>query len=281
MVKRTIATVLAAAGLLVVAGAVEAQNYSDRSLRGSYIFRGDGTVTDVDAPSVGRIVYDGEGGCTSRFFLNFGGTLLQFNTDAPGGSCSYSVTSKGSGRLDGVYRGPQGLVEFNGQMMLVDDGASSGEVFWTATDPDGQTVGRGVIKKQRPGVNAQNFSERSLRGTWVHRTTGTVQGIDTPGVGRGDFDGAGSCGDGAVRWVLVFGGPTVGIGPGGTCTYTVSPQGLYRSSFVGSLANGAPAAFDWVGYIVDDTDGHAELWSVIVDPAGSTVGRGVSKRQQP
>ena len=48
----------------------------------------------VDAPSVGRTVYDGAGGCQSRLFLNLGGTIVEFNTNA-GGSCTYTVGPQG------------------------------------------------------------------------------------------------------------------------------------------------------------------------------------------
>jgi len=48
----------------------------------------------VDAPSIGRTVYDGAGGCQSRLFLNLGGTIVEFNTNA-GGSCTYTVGPQG------------------------------------------------------------------------------------------------------------------------------------------------------------------------------------------
>ena len=280
MTRVTAVLIILGAMFALTVGPAEAQDYSERSLRGSYIFRGYGTVGGVDTPSVGRNVYDGAGGCESRAFLNFGGTIVEFNTRPAGGSCSYTVTPKGYAELSLVYIGPEGPVPFDVQVMIVDDRPTSGEAFWTATDPSGSTVGRGVLKKQTPGLDASNFGDRSMRGTWTFRTTGTVQGVDTPATGRISYDGAGTCSE-AESWTLLFGGTLVPLGPATTCTYSVSPWGLYRSSYVGRLADGTPAAFDWVAFVVDDTNQNGELWAVIVDTDGQTVGRGVGKKQKP
>jgi hypothetical protein len=84
-VKTDLLVLMLATMLAVAAAPAQAQSYSANSLRGSYVYRGYGTVQGVDAPSVGRVVYDGAGTCSNDLMLNFGGTLVSFTTEADGG----------------------------------------------------------------------------------------------------------------------------------------------------------------------------------------------------
>ena len=84
--------------MVVVATPVQAQNYSERSLRGAYVFLSQGTIGGVSTPAVGRIDFDGRGECTNAIQLNFGGVILPLTADENGGSCGYTVGPNGFGK---------------------------------------------------------------------------------------------------------------------------------------------------------------------------------------
>ena len=141
-VKTDLLVLMLVTVLGVAAASVQAQSFSTNSLRGSYVYRGYGTVQGVDAPSVGRVVYDGAGTCSNHLMLNFGGTLVSYTTKKDGGSCTYTVNGDGIANQPMVFIGADGSpVAFTIDFVIVDDGDMIGESFWIASDPNGQSPG--------------------------------------------------------------------------------------------------------------------------------------------
>lgn len=129
-------------------GLAQAENFSDRTLRGPYAYGIDGVVGDTPGASIGRTVFDGKGGCSSIIFFNFGGTILFLKTIEPD-DCFYTVYPDGTGLLEVNFRasasdpGNTFIVNF----VIV----NQKKLFFVSTDSANQTVALGVLEKQRGG----------------------------------------------------------------------------------------------------------------------------------
>lgn len=148
MLKRALYTVLSmCAVLMVFASQVQAQPYSERTLRGVWVFQGSGNIGGTPAVNVGRQVFDGRGNCTLEGRLNFGGTVIPLTTERPGGSCVYTVDSNGLGHQEITVVDPGGVAS----TFLIDVALiNKGEYFWTSSDSLGNTVAHGTTRRQRP-----------------------------------------------------------------------------------------------------------------------------------
>lgn len=115
---------LVAAGLLVALGFLAAvsvqstaaaaeggndRSFSARSIKGSYGFstNGFGMVLPPSAPvsipaaTLGRIVFDGQGGCSISLRANFNGQFAS----AESGTCTYTVNADGIGTNSATFPG--------------------------------------------------------------------------------------------------------------------------------------------------------------------------------
>ena len=115
---------LVAAGLLVALGllaAVSAQStaaaaeggndrtFSVRSIKGSYGFSTNGfgmvlppsVPAPIPAADVGRIVFDGNGGCSINLTANFNGQVM----NAQSATCTYTVNADGTGTNIATFPG--------------------------------------------------------------------------------------------------------------------------------------------------------------------------------
>ena len=139
---------IACLGLVAFVGSAEAQRFSDKSLWGAYGFQTDASIEGAgSAPAVGRVVYDGAGGCSATGWINLGGDLIPVSTLLPGGSWTYSVTGEGfyEAELVGVFPDTS-LEAFTNAGVLVSD--SPIEILILVADPDRFTIGRGIVKRQ-------------------------------------------------------------------------------------------------------------------------------------
>lgn len=124
-----------------------------RSLKGEWGFLAFGSIGDVPAAGIGRLIFDGSGLCSNVATLNFGGALVPLDTTLPNGHCSYMVNSDGTGRIvqtfiDPTGEGPFGEnpASFDVTLIIVDGG---NEFRFIVDDPGMITVGNGVAKRQR------------------------------------------------------------------------------------------------------------------------------------
>ena len=83
-------------------------HFNNRSIKGFWGFHsGLSYVVPPGAPQpvpfvgMGRIFFDGDGGCTVRNIVNFSGQTSQFDS----ASCHYSVTPDGFGRAEADFPG--------------------------------------------------------------------------------------------------------------------------------------------------------------------------------
>lgn len=120
------------------------------------------------------------------------------------------------------------------------------------------------------------FGLRSLKGEWGYSAFGSIGGVPAAGVGHVTFDGNGQCVNVAT---LNAGGALIPLDTklvGGSCSYTVNPNGTGRieQTFIDPF--GQPANFDITFVIVDN---RKEFRFVVDNPDIPTVGNGVAKRQ--
>ena len=148
MLTRVLVPALTAFAVLTIsAGQVEAQPYSERSLRGAWAAQGDGEIGGFASTSIGRQVFDGAGGCSIVLRLNFNGTVVPLTSDTPGGSCTYTVDPNGLGTQDIVTVDPGGVASnFLIDFVFV----NTREFLWIASDSLGSTVAKGVTRRQDP-----------------------------------------------------------------------------------------------------------------------------------
>jgi hypothetical protein len=88
--------------------AASGQRFNNRSIKGAWGFNA--TVSYVMPPaapqpvpfvSLGRLVFDGEGGCSVQNVVNFAGQTTRFNS----ASCHYSVSPDGMGTAEADFPG--------------------------------------------------------------------------------------------------------------------------------------------------------------------------------
>jgi hypothetical protein len=140
---------LAVSGLLIPTSYAENDSFDLRTLRGAWGYSGSGEIAGMEAAVVGRVVFDGNGRCTNVASLNIGGSVIALTSTAPGGFCSYTVNSEGTGSLRVRFIGPGNTpYDFTAPFVIVDDGD---ELRFMAQDSTGTTVASGVTKRQKSG----------------------------------------------------------------------------------------------------------------------------------
>jgi hypothetical protein len=127
----------AAAGLLVIAAAIvtarasAAQEapariaHSNKALRGHWGFSSSSGVLlppaspqPVPAAGIGRIFFDGDGGCSITSVANFGGQVSRLVSS----SCKYFVAADGMGRAEAVFPNAPVPDAFPVEFIVVDQG---------------------------------------------------------------------------------------------------------------------------------------------------------------
>ncbi len=145
MSKRKIyASITMLAAMLAYGGTSHAdEQFTARSLRGTFGFSGAGTLLGFPAAVVGLTKFDGAGSCVITAHLNLGGTVQPLSST----SCSYTVNHDGSGSQDITFAGPFG--PFRSDLVIV---SGNKEIQFILSDGfGGKTVASGVSKRQGGG----------------------------------------------------------------------------------------------------------------------------------
>jgi hypothetical protein len=137
--------ILLVASLVGVATTGASGRFSVRSLRGTYVFSGSGTLMGgtVQAATVGLNSFDGAGGCGIKARINAGGTVLSVTA----ATCVYTVNADGTGTIRLRFNDPSLPVPFVSNIAIVDEK----EVHFMLQDELGGTVASGIAKKQSSG----------------------------------------------------------------------------------------------------------------------------------
>ena len=133
--------VVALTAVALVGGVVtssQAESFSEKSLKGAYGLSAFGSIGGAPASAIGRIVFDGDGGCSETAILNVGGVATPLAT-VPGG-CTYTVNPDGTGTIDADF-GPGGA--FSANFVIVDN---KKEFRFIVSGPT--VVAEGVAKRQ-------------------------------------------------------------------------------------------------------------------------------------
>jgi hypothetical protein len=126
---------LLASWLVLGLNVAQAQSdFGNDDLDDSWGLSASGTITAEGLPfplgtplfAVGRVTFDGAGGCTAIDQVNIGGTILpapaSFRTTAGDGSCTYTVNADGTGFMSVTFGPSQplpGTIDIT--FVLVDD----------------------------------------------------------------------------------------------------------------------------------------------------------------
>jgi hypothetical protein len=102
------------------------RGFSTRSIKVSYGFSTNGfgmllaptAPQPVPAATLGRIVFDGSGGCSITVWANLGGQTTQ----AQSGTCSYTVNADGTGTNEATFPGSPIVDPIPIVFVIVDDG---------------------------------------------------------------------------------------------------------------------------------------------------------------
>ena len=133
--RATLSSLLLGAMLMGTSLSAAAQSaYSDRSIEGAYGFIIDGTIQGLPSVAVGRIVYDGGGGCVAIGWLNLGGVTFPLSTGLAGGSCTYAVTAEGLYTATLVGIAPDGSpapFDHRGVVVHDDSNPQRGEILFS------------------------------------------------------------------------------------------------------------------------------------------------------
>jgi hypothetical protein len=132
--------------VLAYAGTSQAdQQFTLRSLRGTFGFSGSGTFGGAPAAVVGLTSFDGAGGCAISARLNAGGVVTSLTST----TCSYTVNSDGTGSQNVRFAefGPAAL--FTSDFVIVD--AKKELPFILSDGFGGGTVASGASKRQAGG----------------------------------------------------------------------------------------------------------------------------------
>jgi hypothetical protein len=101
------------------------RGFSTRSIKGSFGFSTNGfgmllaptAPQPVPAATLGRIVFDGNGGCSISLWANIGGQTTQ----AQSGTCSYTVNPDGTGTNEATFPGSPIVDPIPIVFVIVDD----------------------------------------------------------------------------------------------------------------------------------------------------------------
>jgi hypothetical protein len=119
---------LAAVSLQSTAAAAgsDDRSFSARSIKGSYGFSTNGfgmvlppsVPAPIPAADLGRIVFDGDGGCSISLTANFNGQM----TTAQSATCTYTVNADGTGTNSATFPGTPLVGPIPLVFVIVDDG---------------------------------------------------------------------------------------------------------------------------------------------------------------
>ncbi len=143
----------------------------------------------------------------------------------------------------------------------------------------------GLVEPVTANPSDGQFGLESLEGAWGFNAWGVFNTREArSAVGRHTFDGEGGCTSTAVLVSDFYVWRVSTTEPGGSCTYTVSPDGTgtLEVQFVNTEdPSGGTVAGIGVYFVIVD-EGNELLYSVSsepVDPLAETVMTGVAKRQ--
>jgi len=112
MFKRSLSAALTVLGFAALAGPVAAQNFDDRSIRGTWALAVEGFVAEgsvlgppTELFAIGRVIFDGEGGCESDDQIVVGNVAIP---EDPGDQrvatrCEYEVQPNGYGFFEVTF----------------------------------------------------------------------------------------------------------------------------------------------------------------------------------
>lgn len=148
--RRTYMGVIILAAVLTYGGTSQAdQQFTLRSLRGTFGFSGSGVLLGAPAAVVGLTSFDGAGGCAISARLNaaaVGDAVVPLVSIA----CAYNVNPDGTGSQTITFAGLFGppFSPFTSDFVIVD---AKKELPFILSNATGDTVASGVAKRQAGG----------------------------------------------------------------------------------------------------------------------------------